>query len=56
MVVDEAGREIARGLAAYGAEEARAIQGRRSDAIETVLGYAGRGVLIHRDDLVLVGG
>ena len=56
VVVDEAGREIARGLAAYGAEEARAIQGRRSDAIETVLGYAGRGVLIHRDDLVLVGG
>jgi glutamate 5-kinase len=55
VVVDDAGREIARGLAAYDAEEARAIQGRRSDAIETVLGYAGRGVLIHRNDLVLVG-
>jgi glutamate 5-kinase len=55
VVKDEAGREIARGLAAYGAEQARAIQGRRSDAIEAVLGYAGRGVLIHRDDLVLVG-
>jgi glutamate 5-kinase len=56
VVVDEAGREVARGLAAYGAEEARAIQGRRSDAIEAVLGYAGRSVLIHRNDLVLVGG
>jgi glutamate 5-kinase len=56
VVLDEAGREIARGLAGYGADEARAIQGRRSDAIEAVLGYAGRGVLIHRDDLVLVGG
>ncbi|HTI67997.1 MAG TPA: glutamate 5-kinase [Caulobacteraceae bacterium] len=56
VVLDQAGREIARGLAAYGADQARAIQGRRSDAIEAVLGYAGRGVLIHRDDLVLVGG
>ncbi|HTK36223.1 MAG TPA: glutamate 5-kinase [Caulobacteraceae bacterium] len=55
-VVDEAGREIARGLAAYGADEARAIQGRRSDAIEKILGYAGRPVLIHRNDLVLVAG
>ncbi len=53
VVQDETGREIARGIAAYGAEEARAIQGRRSDAIEAVLGYAGRGVLIHRDDLVV---
>ena len=54
LVRDEAGREIARGLAAYSAEAARTIQGRRSDAIESLLGYAGRGVLIHRDDLVLV--
>jgi glutamate 5-kinase len=56
VVRDEAGREIARGLAAYGSREARAIQGRRSDAIEAVLGYAGRGVLIHRDDLALLSG
>ncbi|OYX34139.1 MAG: glutamate 5-kinase [Caulobacterales bacterium 32-69-10] len=55
VVKDEGGREIARGLAAYGASDARAIQGRRSDAIEAALGYAGRGELIHRDDLVLVG-
>ena len=55
LVLDPAGREIARGLAAYGADEARAIQGRRSDAIEGVLGYAGRPVLIHRNDLVVVG-
>jgi glutamate 5-kinase len=53
-VVDETGREIARGIAAYGSEEARAIQGRRSDAIEAILGYAGRAVLIHRDDLALI--
>ena len=55
LVRDETGREIARGLAAYDSDDARAIQGRRSDAIEGLLGYAGRSVLIHRDDLVLVG-
>ena len=49
------GREIARGLTAYDADEARAIQGRRSDAIEDVLGYRGPDVLIHRDDLVVSG-
>jgi glutamate 5-kinase len=47
------GAEIGKGLAAYGAEEARAIMGKRSDAIEAVLGYAGPSALIHRDDLVL---
>ena len=55
VVRDGDGREIARGLAAYDADEARAIQGRRSDAIEEILGYRGPDVLIHRDDLVVVG-
>jgi glutamate 5-kinase len=49
------GREVARGLAAYDADEARLIQGRRSDAIEDLLGYRGPDVLIHRDDLVVLG-
>ncbi len=53
VIQDETGREIARGIAGYGAEDARAIQGRRSDAIEAIVGYAGRAALIHRDDLVL---
>ena len=46
------GRTLARGLARYTAEEARAILGRRSDEIEAVLGYPGRAALIHRDDMV----
>jgi glutamate 5-kinase len=41
------------GLAAYSAEEARRILGRRSDEIEAVLGYRGPSVLVHRDDLAL---
>ena len=53
VVRDGEGREVARGLAAYDADEARAIQGRRSDAIEAILGYRGPSVLIHRDDLVV---
>ena len=47
------GREIARGLAGYDADEARLIAGRRSTEIEAVLGYAGRSAMVHRDDLVM---
>ncbi len=50
------GPEAARlgiGLTRYTADEARAIAGRRSAEIETVLGYPGRAALIHRDDMVV---
>ena len=47
------GREIARGLVAYGAKDAGAIAGRRSDAIEGVLGYPPRSAMVHRDDMAL---
>jgi glutamate 5-kinase len=50
------GREIARGLVAYGSEEARRIKGRRSEEIEQLLGYRGRDELIHRDNLALLNG
>jgi glutamate 5-kinase len=49
------GREIARGLAAYSADDATLIAGRQSAEIESLLGYAGREELIHRDDLVMLG-
>ncbi len=54
-VIDATGREIARGICGYDAEEARRITGRKSTEIETVLGYPGRAAMIHRDDLVLTG-
>lgn len=41
------------GLVRYTAEEARAIQGRRSGEIEALLGYPGRAALVHRDDMVI---
>ena len=49
------GREIARGLAAYSNDDARAIAGRRTAEIEAILGYRGRDAMIHRDDLALTG-
>ncbi len=52
-VCDPGGKEIARGLAAYSAEDARQIMGHKTGEIETILGYRGRDELIHRDDLVL---
>jgi len=48
------GRELARGLIAYAADEARLIAGRQSTGIAEVLGYSGRDEIIHRDDMVLV--
>lgn len=47
------GRDVARGLSAYAADDARRIAGRRSGDIEDILGYRGRDEIIHRDDLVL---
>jgi len=47
------GREIARGLANYRADEARKIIGRPSSEILGILGYEDAPELIHRDNLVL---
>jgi glutamate 5-kinase len=53
-VRDQDGREIARGLAAYNAEDAERIAGKRTGEIEAILGYRGRDEIIHRDDLALL--
>ncbi len=53
QVIDHHGAEVGRGLIAYGASDARAIAGKRSDAIAEILDYRGRDEMIHRDDLVL---
>ncbi len=47
------GQELGRGLAAYASDEAVAITGCRSEQIEGKLGYRGRSVMVHRDDMVL---
>ena len=50
--IDSAGRERVRGLVNYSSEEARALAGKGSADIESVLGYRGEEELIHRDNLV----
>jgi glutamate 5-kinase len=55
LVLDPAGREVARGLSRYDAAEAEKIMGLNSSAIEGVLGYTEGPTLIHADDLALAG-
>jgi len=51
---DPQGTLIARGLVAYGAEEAERIAGLKAREIEPVLGYSNGDAIIHRDDLVVL--
>jgi len=51
---DPSGREIARGLVNYSANESRRILGKPSSQIEAVLGFVEEPELIHRDNLVLI--
>jgi len=48
------GREVARGLVNYGAQEAARILRKPSAEIESILGYVDEAELIHRDNLVLL--
>jgi len=48
------GREFARGLINYAAEDAEKIRGVQTREIDGLLGYKGSDELVHRDDLVVV--
>jgi len=48
------GREVAKGLVNYDADEARRIMGLSTRRIQEVLGYADDEELIHRDNLVVL--
>lgn len=52
--IDETGREIARGLVNYDANETVRIKGKPSASFESILGYLNDQELIHRDNLVLL--
>ncbi|HYB13524.1 MAG TPA: glutamate 5-kinase [Myxococcota bacterium] len=51
--VDRQGRELARGLAGYAAQDVVRIKGLSTRQIAAVLGYSNGDEVIHRDDLVL---
>ncbi|WP_439120272.1 glutamate 5-kinase [Marivita sp.] len=52
-IKDASGRELGMGLSRYTASEAQAIKGHNSAEIEEILGYPGRAVVIHRDDMAI---
>ena len=52
--LDPSGKEVARGLANYSADETRRIMRHPSGEIEAILGYVGEPELIHRDNLVVL--
>ena len=53
--IDQSGRELARGLTNYSANETLRIMRKPSSEIESVLGYVDEDELIHRDNLVVTG-
>jgi glutamate 5-kinase len=52
--LDLQGREFARGLVNYSAQELNQIKGLHTSKIEKVLGYKAYDEIIHRDDLVVL--
>ncbi|MEX0941080.1 MAG: glutamate 5-kinase [Pseudomonadales bacterium] len=52
--VNQAGKEIARGLVNYSHSETASIAGHRASAIESILGFVGDEELIHRDNMVVL--
>ena len=53
-VLDERGRELARGITSYSSADLTRLRGRHSDDIESLLGYDYGDEVIHRNDLVLL--
>lgn len=53
IVKAEDGRELARALIAYSADDAARLAGKRTVEIEEVLGYRGSDEIVHRDDMAL---
>ena len=47
------GAVLGKGLVRYTGDEAQAIAGHKTGEIAAILGYAGRSVLVHRDDMVV---
>ncbi|WP_345119074.1 glutamate 5-kinase [Bartonella pachyuromydis] len=52
-IIDTNRVEIARGLVNYGKDEVVRIMGRKSEEIESILGYEARSAMVHRNDMVL---
>lgn len=53
-ITNMSGKEIARGISRYDADEAKAIAGLQTSQIEETIGYSGRSAMVHRDDMVMM--
>jgi glutamate 5-kinase len=53
-IIDETGKEVARGLINYSKEEIDKIKGLKTDATQKILGYKSSGEVIHRDNMVIL--
>ena len=53
-IITPDGKELARGITRYTADELERVRGHHSDEIEACLGYGYGPVAIHRDDMVLL--
>lgn len=53
-ILNEGGRELARGISNYSSADLARLRGRHSDEIESLLGYDYGDEVIHRNDLVLL--
>jgi len=53
-VINDQGKEIARGLVNYDSKESRQLKGETSEKFESILGYVDEAELIHRDNLALL--
>ena len=54
QIVDEKGREHARGMTRYSAKDLIKIAGKHSDEIEILLGYDYGDAVVHRNDMVVL--
>ncbi|MCE9679077.1 glutamate 5-kinase [Shewanella sp. AS1] len=54
QLVDETGREYARGMCRYSAKELKHIAGKHSTEIEPILGYDYGDAVVHRNDMVVL--
>ena len=54
LIVDESGRDFARGISSFSSEEIDKVKGLQSNQIENILGYSSKSEIIHKDDMVIL--
>ena len=52
LILDENGKNLARGLSSFSSSEILKIKGKHSREIESILGYFSKSEIVHKDDMV----